>query len=130
MKGLNRSCCVLAAYLMRRYRWTLYKTLEFLHSRKNTLEIRTSFYNQLISLEAKLSKVGFGAKSHLWTDQSNDQDEMIIANTFLNSKNLPHFDYSKVDMSKGNCYIFVWKNLKKIFFCLRIKLQSEFCSKH
>ena len=79
----------------------MYKTLEFLYSRKHTLEIKASFYNQLISLEAKLFKIGFGAKSHTWTDQSKDPDEIIIANTFLNGKKMPHFDYTKVDMSKG-----------------------------
>lgn len=30
VRGHNRSICIIAAYLMRKYRWTFYKTLEFL----------------------------------------------------------------------------------------------------
>jgi hypothetical protein len=89
VKGQNRSCCVLAAFFIKKYRWTLYKTLEFLHSRKPTLEIRASFFNQLIALENKLTKNGQGPKTYNWTDVSDknaESDELILTNTFLNSK--------------------------------------------
>jgi hypothetical protein len=40
--------------LMSRYNWSLYKTLEFLNSRRPDLEIRASFFYQLNTLETKL----------------------------------------------------------------------------
>ena len=43
LKGQSRSSCVLVAYLMRKYHWTLLKTLEFLNSRRPNLEMRASF---------------------------------------------------------------------------------------
>ena len=43
VRAQNRSCFVIAAFLMRRYSWTLLKTLEFLNSRRPDLELRASF---------------------------------------------------------------------------------------
>jgi len=50
-RGQSRASTIIAAYLMRRYSWSLLKTLEFLDSRRPDLEIRTSFINQLQTLE-------------------------------------------------------------------------------
>ena len=36
---------------MKKYKWCLYKTLEFLNSRRPDLEIRATFFQQLTSLE-------------------------------------------------------------------------------
>lgn len=74
---------------MKRFKWTLYKTLEFLHSRRPDLEIRSSFFNQLNRLEAKLSAKGL-IKYNSWDEFNEDplikEEELIIRNTFLNSK--------------------------------------------
>jgi protein-tyrosine phosphatase len=43
VRGQSRAASVLAAYLMRKYRWSLLKTLEFLNSRRPELEIRGTF---------------------------------------------------------------------------------------
>jgi len=51
---------------MRKYKWKLYKTLEFLNTRRPDLEIRASFYHQLTQLENRLSKRGDGALSSSW----------------------------------------------------------------
>ncbi len=47
IRGQSRAASVLAAYIMRKYRWTLLKTLEFLNSRRPDLEIRGTFIQQL-----------------------------------------------------------------------------------
>ena len=39
-----------------------------MHSRRSDLEIRANFFNQLVKLESKLTKMGKGAKSFNWTD--------------------------------------------------------------
>lgn len=43
VRGQSRASCVIACYLMRKYRWSLLKTLEFLNSRRPDLEIRATF---------------------------------------------------------------------------------------
>ena len=99
VKGQNRSCCVLAAYFIRKYRWTLYKTLEFPHSRKPNLEIRSNFFSQLMALEAKFAKQGFGPKTYNWNEvgddpKNMDSEELLLTNTFLNSRKAPLADFS------------------------------------
>lgn len=37
MHGKSRSCAVLASYLMKKYSWSLNKTLEFVNSKKEGL---------------------------------------------------------------------------------------------
>mmetsp|Transcript_18383 Transcript_18383/g.25458 ORF Transcript_18383/g.25458 Transcript_18383/m.25458 type:complete len:147 (-) Transcript_18383:952-1392(-) len=43
VRGQSRAASVLAAYIMRKYRWSMIKTLEFLNSRRPDLEIKASF---------------------------------------------------------------------------------------
>lgn len=54
VRGQSRATCALAAYIMKRYRWSLLKTLEFLNSRRPDLEIRATFIHQLSAYEARL----------------------------------------------------------------------------
>lgn len=118
VKGQNRSCCVLAAYFMKKYRWTLYKTLEFLHARKPTLEIRSNFFTQLTNLENHLAKLGQGAKTFNWNELSDDpknieSEELLLTNTFLNSKKPAPIDIvDSPSPKKGNivllCLRLIW----------------------
>lgn len=89
VQGLSRSCCVLAAYFMTKFKWNLYKTLEFLHSRRPDLEIRASFFQQLNRLESKLVNKGivkYGSWDELNVEKEILDEEIIIRNTFLNAK--------------------------------------------
>lgn len=43
VRGQSRASCVIAAYMMKKYKWSLLKTLEFLNSRRPDLEIRATF---------------------------------------------------------------------------------------
>eukprot|EP01017_Pseudomicrothorax_dubius_P018106 TRINITY_DN2015_c0_g2_i2.p1 TRINITY_DN2015_c0_g2~~TRINITY_DN2015_c0_g2_i2.p1 ORF type:complete len:561 (+),score=123.01 TRINITY_DN2015_c0_g2_i2:383-2065(+) len=83
---------------MRKFGWTLIKTLEYLNSRRPDLEIRASFFHQLTALENRLARVGIGAKSNTWSEFAEDlndieSEEVLIANTFLNAKNAPFVDF-------------------------------------
>ncbi|CAD8184443.1 unnamed protein product [Paramecium octaurelia] len=94
VRGQSRSCCALTAYFMRKYKWKLYKTLEFLNSRRPDLEIRANFYHQLSQLESKLSKKGQGGLSSSWQpneeqDLPLEEDELLLRNTFMNAKSSP-----------------------------------------
>jgi protein-tyrosine phosphatase len=56
VRGQSRAASVLAVYLMRKYRWSMMKTLEFLSSRRPDLEIKASFISQLEDYERRLHK--------------------------------------------------------------------------
>ena len=66
--------------------------MEYLNSRRPDLEIRASFFHQLNDLETRLSRSGLGAKSSNWNETNENsfiEGEVVIRNTFLNSKNMP-----------------------------------------
>lgn len=47
MYGKSRACAVLTAYLMKKYSWSLNKSLEFINSKKEGLEIRNNYLIQM-----------------------------------------------------------------------------------
>ena len=91
VKAMNRACFVVAAYIMRRYRWSLLKTFEFVNSRRSDLEMRPSFISQLSAYENRLFSIGIGPKTSKWTELSDgetfhlENEELILRNTYLNS---------------------------------------------
>lgn len=105
---------MLAAYLMKKYRWTLYKSLEYLNSRKSNLEIRASFFNQLLKLESRLEKIGQGARTSKWNEISDDpknieSEELLLTNTFLNSKRVVVEDKSEEPSPVTSIYFLYFK---------------------
>jgi hypothetical protein len=75
---------------MKKYKWSLLKTLEFLNSRRPDLEIRATFIHQLSAYENRLYKVGQGPKTSKWTEISDENqflesEELLLRNTFLNA---------------------------------------------
>ena len=54
IRAENRACFVISAFLMRRYRWSAEKALDFVKSRRQDLELRRSFHRQLTDYETKL----------------------------------------------------------------------------
>ncbi len=88
VKGQSRSSCVIASYFMLKYHWNLYKTLEFLNSRRSDLEIRTNYFEQLKKLESQIQSKFDKSLSGNWEHTLlGDKEELVIRNTFLNSKN-------------------------------------------
>lgn len=82
-----------------RYKWSFYKTLEFLDSRKPNMEIKTSFFNTLKEVGIRLEKKN--DFSHRWDYHLKSYpkilpEELLITSTFLNSKDL----YSKGNFPK------------------------------
>ena len=104
IKAQNRACFVIGAWIMRRYRWSFMKTLEFLSSRRPDLEMRPSFLEQLHNYEASLVARKMGPKTYKWTEISDtvtyhlENDELILRNTYLNSQAGPVFnDYTNIN---------------------------------
>lgn len=109
VRGQSRASSVLAAYFMRKYRWSMLKTLEFLNSRRPDLEIRGTFIQQLQQFEQRLSNRGLGPLSFNFNElsfkgrgfQRDVQDEeMIIRNTFLNAQMGQIVQYNMANMTK------------------------------
>lgn len=76
---------------MRKYRWSLLKTLEFLNSRRPDLEIRATFIHQLSAQEQRLNSGGIGAKTSKWNELAEENcfmesEELLLRNTFLNAQ--------------------------------------------
>jgi hypothetical protein len=67
---------------MKKYNWALFKTLEFLSSRRPDIELRPSYVNQLANLEARLERGS--RKTSKWNEVSNenpDGEEVLLTNT-------------------------------------------------
>ena len=92
---------MIASFLMRKYRWSLLKTLEFLNSRRPDLEIRATFIKQLSEYENRLKNRGLGPKSSKWDEIADENkflesEELMLRNTFLNAQNGPMTQLGKI----------------------------------
>jgi hypothetical protein len=100
VRGQSRASTVLAAYFMKKYKWSLYKTIEFLNNRRPDLEIRASFIRQLSYYEKRLLQET-GVQSDAWTELASkphlENDELILTHTFLNAQMGPFADFSKTE---------------------------------
>ena len=51
LKGQNRVCIVVLIYLMKKYKWSLNKSMEYLKSKKQDVDIPIYFFEQLKNFE-------------------------------------------------------------------------------
>lgn len=103
-RGQSRASAVIAIYMMKKYKWTLLKTLEFLNSRRPDLEIRANFIQQLNMFETYLNKCGFGPKTQDWNEISEntfyiENEELLLRNTFLNARMGPLAEYDQTSIN-------------------------------
>jgi len=85
--GNSRSICLVSAYLMKRYRWSMKKALEFLKSRQLEIEMKPNFQQQLSTFELRLAAKSEGPLAMDWeADDSGavDSEQLLLRNTFLN----------------------------------------------
>ena len=104
---------MIAAFIMRRFRWSLLKTLEFLNSRRPDLEMRPSFLSQLSQYENRLYQRGIGPKTQRWTELSDnnihlENEELILRNTYLNSQMAPLVDLRDVNIDEEKNFTLQW----------------------
>lgn len=78
----------MAAFLMKKYLWTAKKSLEYLKMKKNTIDLRESFFNQLIKYEDILRKQGKKLSKGWFPKQSSkvSPEELMMNNTYINTK--------------------------------------------
>lgn len=84
VKGQSRSVAMMLVYLMRSHHWTLQKALDFIGSRRPGLAPRPSFIVQVSAFEARLART-HTLSSH-WDQHPTDPEEIVLRNTFLNSR--------------------------------------------
>jgi len=85
----SRSCCVLAAYLMKKYRWSLKKTLEYMNICTLGTEIKMGHRMQLSSYESRVAAECRDvplARDWNVLDPAAEPGELLISNTYLNLK--------------------------------------------
>jgi len=112
--GESRSCCILSAYMMKRYRWSLNTTIEFLKSRRVVFRMNAAFMHQLTCYEERLKlksalRCDWGSLSP--SDGTGADDEMMMVNTFLNSQiPVPEGPVACIGTSKGLTKRIVWSD--------------------
>eukprot|EP00405_Crypthecodinium_cohnii_P040194 CAMPEP_0206564444 /NCGR_PEP_ID=MMETSP0325_2-20121206/23468_1 /ASSEMBLY_ACC=CAM_ASM_000347 /TAXON_ID=2866 /ORGANISM="Crypthecodinium cohnii, Strain Seligo" /LENGTH=429 /DNA_ID=CAMNT_0054067087 /DNA_START=225 /DNA_END=1511 /DNA_ORIENTATION=- len=92
--GESRSCCVLLAYFMRKFKWSLQKSKDFLIMRQASIQMSQGFQEQLATFEARLSET-VGPLSTTWeaSDMKGlslavDDEALLLTNTYLNTTKL------------------------------------------
>mmetsp|Transcript_7183 Transcript_7183/g.15639 ORF Transcript_7183/g.15639 Transcript_7183/m.15639 type:complete len:637 (-) Transcript_7183:192-2102(-) len=124
VRGQSRSCCVLSAYMMKKYCWGLRKTMEFLSSRRPDLNLKPSFLQQLSGYERRLmgqSKVPFSLDWN-WSDADFsrlENEELLLRNTYINSQMGPLAEFH-ANSSNGGV-----RKLQWLDGCVDDKLRLE-----
>ena len=88
-KGQNRVCIVVLIYLMKKYKWSLKKSMEYLKSKKQDVDIPPFFLSQLIKFEGRLIQRGELSKDIPWSYENlKDPEEKLLRNTYINGLNI------------------------------------------
>jgi hypothetical protein len=92
--------------MMRKYRWTLLKTLEYLNFRVPDLEIRETFIKQLTGYENRLIAKGLEPKTSKWSEVLDqvttafENEELLLRNTYLNAQTRQFIDFGEKRAAK------------------------------
>ena len=112
VKGNNRVCIVVLIFFMKRYLWTLNKSLDFLRSRKKEITIPNFFLKQLTAFEHRLIERGFQLSGSWEEKDQRNKEEMVLRNTYVNGLPVPKVENSFKDT--GNKKVEWSTNLRMI----------------
>ena len=102
VKGKDRCCIVAIIYLMKKYYWSVNKSIDFLKSKKEDIEIEPYFIQQLIAYEERLSKIT-NIKTINWNDITfKDNDEKLLRNTYINGLPVKQLNNYGIDEINNN----------------------------
>jgi len=108
-KGKNRVCIVVLIYLMKKYKWSLKKSMEYLKSKKQDVDIPPFFLSQLIKFESRLIQKGELSKDIPWSFENiKDPDEKLLRNTYINGLNKNKINRSNLNENKGKIRHIIW----------------------
>eukprot|EP00928_Gymnodinium_smaydae_P038475 TRINITY_DN26537_c0_g1_i1.p1 TRINITY_DN26537_c0_g1~~TRINITY_DN26537_c0_g1_i1.p1 ORF type:complete len:414 (+),score=63.16 TRINITY_DN26537_c0_g1_i1:75-1316(+) len=110
--GQSRACCILTAYLMKKYRWSHIKALEYLYFRCPVIHPNEGFMRQLAAYEERLSDEIGAPLSKTWEESEaedvetvKDEDEGdkdVLQNTFANCLQPPVSELSDFQVKKAS----------------------------
>ena len=84
-RGQNRVCIVVLIYLMKKYKWSLKKSFEYLKSKKQDVDIPNYFFLQLQNFENRLKNRGELTRDIPWEfGNLIDPEEKLLRNTYMN----------------------------------------------
>lgn len=86
VNGCSRCACIVSAYLMYKYSWSLYKTLEYLNSKFQSLSLSPNFLHQLFKLQERLLNNHRKPLTNCWENENQELENLVLQNTYLNSK--------------------------------------------
>ena len=108
-KGKNRVCIVVLIYLMKKYKWSLKKSMEYLKSKKQDVDIPPYFLSQLIKFESRLLQKGELTKDIPWSFENlKDPEEKLLRNTYMNGINSKKINRSNLNENKGKIRHIQW----------------------
>lgn len=85
-RGQSRACCVLAAYLMKKFNWCLQQAIEYLYFRCPVLSVNDGFLSQLESFEERLEETNSQSED---SNSGDAWDGLVLENTFVNCQRAP-----------------------------------------
>lgn len=92
VKGKNRCCVAVVMYLMKKYHWSVKKSIDFIKSKKEDIKIEQYFIEQLLNYENRLSKIT-NIKTTNWNEITfNNNDENLLRNTYVNGVPIKNWD--------------------------------------
>ena len=71
---------------MYKYSWSLYKTLDYINSRRPNLNLNPNFVHQLVVLQKNLIERHHKTLTNTWNENSEDPEDLVLRNTYLNAK--------------------------------------------
>jgi protein-tyrosine phosphatase len=86
VRGVSRCVCVVTAFLMKKYGWSIYKSLDFLAFRRPDIDINPGFLHQLGTFENRLSRVSKVPRTDQWDKITENPEEVVLRNTYLNAR--------------------------------------------
>ena len=113
-KGQNRVCIVVLIYLMKKYKWSLKKSMEYLKSKKQDVDIPPYFLSQLIKFESRLFQRGELTKDIPWSfEKLKDPEEKLLRNTYMNGLSVVNKQNRKdvnMNYNKPNNRHIIWSD--------------------
>ena len=84
-RGCDRVCIVVIIYLMKKYKWSLKKSIEYLRSKKQDIDIPLYFFEQLQKFENRMKLRKELTEDVPWEFEGlKDPEEKVMRNTYLN----------------------------------------------
>ena len=108
-KGQDRVCIVVLIYLMKKYKWSLNKSLQYLKSKKQDVDIPSFFFEQLKNFENRLRQRGELTVDTPWEFEGlTDPEEKLLRNTYLNGNKIEIKNNNLNQNRKNNLRHIMW----------------------